>query len=79
MRLPKEERETELKNHLISLGGSLTGTLNSKTGRSIEDLLISRIINLERSHREEKLWKIALCSAIASIISALAAWYVVIR
>ncbi|MGD9552235.1 MAG: hypothetical protein AB7V60_03900 [Candidatus Caldatribacteriota bacterium] len=50
-----------------------------KRGKKVEDIIISRIIELERSHREEKLWIVALLSAIASIISAIAAWYAVIR
>jgi hypothetical protein len=79
MKLQKEEKEIELKKYLISLGGTTARTLNSKTGRIVEDIVVSRIINLERSHREEKLWVIALLSAIAAILSALAAWYAVIR
>jgi len=79
MKLQKGEKEIELKKYLISLGGTTTRTLNAKTGRTVEDIIVSRIINLERSHREEKLWIIALLSAIASIFSALAAWYVVMK
>ena len=79
MKLEKEEREIELKKHLINLGGTTTRTLNAETGRTVEDIIVSRIQNLERSHREEKLWIIALLSAIASILSALAAWFAVIK
>ena len=79
MKLQKEEKEIELKKYLISLGGTTTRTLNSKTGRIVEDIVVSRIINLERSHREEKLWVIALLSAMAAILSALAAWFAVIK
>ena len=79
MKLPKEKRDTKLKEFLISLGGSLTGLLNTKTGRYLEHGLVDRIINLVRLHREEKLWIIALLSAIASIFSALAAWFAVIK
>ncbi len=79
MKLKKGEREIKLKEYLISLGGTTTRTLNAETGRTVEDIIVSRIINLERSHREEKLWIIALLSAIASIFSALAAWYVVMK
>jgi len=78
-KLPKEERDIKLKEFLISLGGSLTGLLNTKTGRYLEHGLVDRIINLVRLHREEKLWIIALLSAIASILSALAAWFAVIK
>jgi len=79
MKLPKEERDIKLKEFLISLGGSLTGLLNAKTGRYLEHGLVDRITNLMRVHREEKLWIIALLSAIASILSALAAWFAVIK
>jgi hypothetical protein len=79
MKLQKEEKEIELKKYLISLGGTTARTLNSKTGRIVEDIVVSRIINLERSHREEKLWVIVLLSAIAAILSALAAWFAVIK
>jgi len=79
MKLPKEERDTGLKEFLISLGGSTTGLLNAKTGRCVEHGLVDKIINLVRLHREEKLWILAFLSAIASIFSALAAWYVVMK
>jgi hypothetical protein len=79
MALRKEDRGVELKKYLISLGGTTTRSLNAKTGRTVEDIIVSRIINLERSHREEKLWIVALLSAIASILSALAAWFAVIK
>jgi len=79
MKLQKEEKEIELKKYLISLGGTTARTLNSKTGRIVEDIVVSRIINLERSHREEKLWVIALLSAIVAVLSALAAWCAVIK
>ena len=61
------------------MGGTTTRSLNAETGRTVEDIIVSRIINLERANREEKLWIIALLSAIASILSALAAWFAVIK
>ena len=79
MALRKEDRGVELKKYLISLGGTTTRTLNAETGRTVEDIIVSRIISLERAHREEKLWIIALLSAIAIILSALAAWFAVIK
>jgi len=79
MALRKEDRGVELKKYLTSLGGTTTRTLNTETGRTVEDIIVSRIINLERANREEKLWIIALLSAIASILSALAAWFAVIK
>jgi len=58
------------------LGGSLTNTYNAN-GKHLEDEVVARIRNAERSNRKEKLWIIALISAIASVISALAAWIAV--
>ena len=79
MKLPKEDRNTRLVEYLIELGGSPTGISYSRTGRIAEQEVINKIINLERINREEKLWVIALLSAIASIISALAAWFAVLK
>ena len=41
--------------------------------------VVDKISELERANRDEKLWMIALLSAIASMISALAAWYAVMK
>jgi len=43
-----------------------------------EAALIQRIMDGERSRREKSYWIIALASALASIFSALVAWYAVI-
>jgi len=69
------ERDKKLLEYLASLGGTIYRMSSSKE-RIIEDV-VSKIIELERSQREEKLWIIALLSAIASILSALAAWFAV--
>ena len=69
------ERDKKLLEYLVSLGGIIYRISSSKE-RIIEDV-VSKIIELERSQREEKLWIIALLSAIASILSALAAWVAV--
>lgn len=71
-----EDREIKLREYLIDLGGSLTNTYTAN-GKHLEDEVVARIRNAERSNREEKLWIIALVSAIASVISALAAWIAV--
>ena len=69
------ERDKKLLEYLVSLGGIIYRISSSKE-RIIEDV-VSKIRELERSQREEKLWIIALLSAIASILSALAAWVAV--
>jgi len=69
MEMKKEERETKLREYLNDLGGSLFSTYTS-SGKHLEDGIVARIINIERSNREEGLWKIAFISAIASVVSA---------
>lgn len=39
-----------------------------------DSILQGRLLEYERSKREHRLWIVALVSAIASVISALAAW-----
>ena len=72
MKMKKEGRETTLREYLIDLGGSLFSTYTAN-GKHLEDEVVARIINIERSNREEGLWKIAFISAIASAVSALVA------
>lgn len=50
--------------------------ISNINGKRISDLT-NMIINAERAEREHKLWIIALISAIASALSALAAWVAV--
>jgi hypothetical protein len=72
MKMKKDERETTLREYLMDLGGSLFSTYTT-SGKHLEDEVVARIINIERSNREEGLWKIAFISAIASAVSALVA------
>lgn len=72
MEMVKEEKETKLREYLNALGGSLFSTYTSSC-KHREDEIVARIINIERSNREEGLWKIAFISAIASAVSALVA------
>ena len=71
------ERNKKLSEYLSSLGGTIFRI--SPRIESITEDVVSKIIELERANREEKLWIIALLSAIASILSALAAWFAVIK
>ncbi len=77
MEKDNKERILKLKEYARKLGCSLVGDYNARSDKFREDVIVARIINTERSNREEKLWIIALLSAIASVISALAAWIAV--
>jgi len=77
MRLKKDEREIELRKYAQALGVSLQG-ISDSDGRFLEQELVERIINAERSLREHRLWIVALISSIASLLSALAAWIAVL-
>lgn len=55
-----------------NLGVSLHATVNG-TGQD-DAILQERVMAAEKHEREHRLWIIALISAIASLISALAAW-----
>jgi len=72
----KEKREVALRLLANKLGCSLSSTYISN-GKHLEDEVIRRIQEAARSIRESRLWWIALFSAIASALSALAAWFAV--
>ena len=72
----KEEREVALRLLANQFGCSLASTYTSD-GKHLEDEIIRRIQEAARSIRESRLWWIALVSAIASALSALAAWFAV--
>lgn len=76
------ERKKELKEYGRELGVSLNSLESNPAGefsKFYEEDLIKRIYEAERSRREERLWIIAFLSAIAAIISALAAWFAVLK
>lgn len=72
----KEKREVALRSLANELGCSLSSTYTSD-GKHLEDEIIARIQEAARSIRESRLWWIAFASAIASALSALAAWFAV--
>ena len=76
-KLPTDEKE--VLEHAQELGVSTHGTLNTHTGLANIPELQSRIINAKRAIREGRLWWVALISAIASMVSALAAWVAVMK
>lgn len=67
-----------LEQHARKLGVDIQGDLitQSSSGRqkrASDYELQRRVIEAERSIRESKLWQLALISAIASVVSAVAA------
>ena len=72
------EREVQLRKLAAELGCSLSSTYGGDGGKHLEDELIRRIQETARSIRESRLWWIAVISAIASIVSAIAAWCAVV-
>ena len=65
----------ELENRAEELGVSFD-RLYSEAGIN-EPELQKRVLEAERSLRESRLWQIALTSSIASVVSAIAAWFAV--
>ncbi len=77
-KLPKGE---ELRDLAEKLGVDTTGeprTQSTSGNAPVSDYeLQRRVIEAKRSRREGWLWVVALISAIASMLSALAAWVAV--
>jgi hypothetical protein len=73
-----DEREVELRKLAAELGCSLSSTYGGDGDKHLEEEVIRRIQEAARSIRESRLWWIALFSAVASAISALAAWCAVL-
>lgn len=74
----RDRRETALREFAMRLGCILSSTY-TPDGKHIDEEVIRRIHEAARSIRESRLWLIALISAIASVFSALAAWFAVFR
>ncbi|MDZ4178401.1 MAG: hypothetical protein U1E29_04090 [Coriobacteriia bacterium] len=68
---------TDLTNRARELGVSLNYLVNPESGVTNEAELQRRVLEAERSARESRLWVVALVSAVASVISAAAAWVAV--
>ncbi len=72
----------ELDKRCQRLGVDITGEPRTQSAsgsrpRASDFELQRRLIEAERSNREHKLWVVALVSALASVVSALAAWFAV--
>lgn len=76
--LKKGMTEKEKLEYAKTLSVSLK-ELYSSNGILSEPELDRRIIEAERARREARLWIIAVISAIASVVSAVAAWMAVIK
>ena len=77
----EQVRRLELRNLARELGCSLASTFSGSGDerKHLEEEVVRRIQEAARSMREARLWWIALLSASASVISALAAWVAVSR
>ncbi|MFB3879732.1 MAG: hypothetical protein ACE149_00640 [Armatimonadota bacterium] len=74
-RAPKQEGLAErLVNEAKRLGVSLAGTVDAQREEYDTALLQERVLAMRREKRDAALWWVALVSAIASALSALAAW-----
>jgi hypothetical protein len=70
-KLPTDE--IKLRELAQKLGVSTHRTVDPTSGKTNIPELQGRIINMQRSIRENRLWWIALISAISSVFSAMAA------
>jgi hypothetical protein len=73
-RLP---RGNDLNKLAEELGVSFHESALSPGGGENEAIMQARVLAALRDRRDGKLWIVALISAIASALSALAAWYAV--
>ena len=60
-------------------GDAITQSSSGRRRRADDVELQRRVLEAERSIRESRLWLLALLSAIASIVSAVAAWIAVLK
>lgn len=74
-----DTRVKELAFYAKELGVSLTRTVEASTGKTDENIVCERINQALMIHQGNKMWMVALCSAIASIISAIAAWVAILK
>lgn len=72
----REEREMNLRELARSLGCSLHSTyeVGPEHAKHLEDEVIRRIQEAARESRDSALWWVAVLSAAASVVSAVAAW-----
>ena len=66
-----------LRERAKELGVSMDRTVDSDAGTN-NAIVQERVMAAERHIRDGRMWMVALVSAIASFISALAAWFAVL-
>jgi hypothetical protein len=71
------KRELELLRLAQEIGVSTLQSVNAQTGRHEESILVERIQQGLLIHHANKMWIVALCSAIASAVSAIVSLVVV--
>lgn len=74
----------ELENRARQLGVDIRGDLITQSAsgrmqRAADYEIQRRVIEAERARRDSWLWVLAMLSACASVLSALAAWFAVVR
>lgn len=78
--LQGEELERRARELGVDIqGDAITQSASGRHRRADDAELQRRVLDAERSIRESRLWLLALLSAIASIVSAIAAWAAVMR
>lgn len=75
----KEKEGKELIKEAEDLGLYIQDIYNDQTGNYNQPDLQRRVREGKRAQRESSLWKIALISASVSLISAIAAWFAVLK
>jgi hypothetical protein len=60
-------------------GDAITQSSSGRHRRADDAELQRRVFEAERSIRESRLWLLALLSAIASVVSAIAAWIAILK
>lgn len=76
MKMRSDEREIALRKYAQELGCSLSSSY-TYDAKHLEEEIVRRIQEAIRSIRESRMWWIAFISAVASVFSALAAWFAV--
>jgi hypothetical protein len=71
------ERAKESRVHIDDLVARYDGGVIGQG--EFESEIRRRITEFERSKREHRAWVVSLCSAIAAVISAIAAWVAVCK
>jgi post-segregation antitoxin (ccd killing protein) len=78
--LEGDELEKRARELGIDISGDTrTQSSSGRTPRAPDFELQRRIIEAERRNRESRLWVIAVISAIASVVSALTAFWAVVK